>query len=239
MDRRALTAAFLLFGPACFTQGDTLNTVIPCGPAGPGERYSGLIFFEQVFSTAIASNYDGAAGPIRFSGIGIEAADNYDLTKHFGSYYTIGLRHVGYISEKSDLERRAKYRTWNLSLGAGLKLGRMQHGLFFLGYSIELPFHYRERFFLDKEQEEIMGEWFSRRTPTLSHAIVAGYQFPFGVSVKGMFYLSRFHRVDFTALDDGTTTHPYAGMDNHLVSLSIQFLLLQQPEAILHEPRPK
>lgn len=176
-----------------------------------------------------------AVGPVRFSCIGFTQAGNYDLNRHFGYFMYGGWRHVGYIRDLPHTDIRYKYRTWNFTLGGGIKLGNMGRGCFFLGYAAELPFNYRERRFEDGDRVDRFSEWFSKRTPALSHAVLFGYQTPYVITIKCMVYLNHFHRATFSEYRDDATVFPYAGLDTRVVSLSLELGLFQWLEPDAHE----
>jgi hypothetical protein len=192
--------------------------------AKPRIGYDSGYPLELMFSSAIDPDRPGELpGPLRFTGLGFEMATNYDFNRCFGSYFLVGYRHVGYIRDVAGTDTTYKYRTWNLSLGGGVKLGRMHYGLFFLGYLMELPFNYRERMFVGDKREDAFNEWFSKRTPRLSHAVMFGYQFPVGVSIKTLYYLNTMHRRSY----DGGGTRPYGSRNEHVVSISVEITLFR------------
>lgn len=162
---------------------------------------------------------DGLAGPVRFTPLCLEVYGNYDRTKHFGYYIGFGYRQVGYINTEDSL--RMKFRTWNVALPIGIKLGNMQRGTFFLGYRLEWPFHYRERTFLEDGRILSRAEWFSKRIPAFSHGVEAGYQFRNGLAIRFEYYLNPFHRTSFQETVDDVRVKPYAGRDVHLIGISI------------------
>jgi hypothetical protein len=156
--------------------------------------------------------------------LGLEGSENYDLSRHFGTFIGYGLRHVGYIRQVPDSALRFKYRTWDLGLSAGFKIGRMQQGLFFAGYTVEWPFNYKEKKFVDGQKEDKFNEWLSQRTPTFSHALFFGYQArsPWKAMLKVMFYLNQFHNTSFSEEIDGVVVRPYQTFNEQLVSVSLQ-----------------
>ncbi|MFN6116125.1 MAG: hypothetical protein ACK46C_09615 [Flavobacteriales bacterium] len=58
----------------------------------------------------------------------------------------------------------------------GIKLGTMNGGLFFAGYSFEWPFNYKEKEFLNETKEDTFVVWVSDRTQPFHQAVMAGFQ---------------------------------------------------------------
>lgn len=181
-------------------------------------HYVGAFIPELVFSSA----QDGRStvDPVRFTPLCLEFFLNNDASDHFGTYWSMGYRQVGYIKQLED-GSRMKFRTWNLSIGLGAKAGNMQRGLFFGGYRLEWPFNYRERRVDNDEVTDVKSAWISKRTPTFSHVLECGYQFRFGLAVRFDYYLNPFHRSSFAETVDGVRVQPYSGWDDHLIALTL------------------
>lgn len=137
---------------------------------------------------------------------------NYDLSNSFGLFTGIAIRNVGFIYENPmDILNNTKYkfRTYNLGIPVGFKVGQTEKFLFFAGYEIEFPFEYKEKEFLNEDKEDKDVIWFSERVEQVQHSVLAGIQFKYGATLKFKYYLTNFHNRDYVSLTDGVQTKPY------------------------------
>jgi hypothetical protein len=137
---------------------------------------------------------------------------NYDLSNSFGIFTGMAIRNVGFIYENpmdSLNNTKYKFRTYNLGIPIGFKVGQTEKFLFFAGYEIEFPFEYKEKEFLNEDKEDKDVIWFSDRVEQVQHSVLAGIQFKHGATLKFKYYLTNFHNRDYVSLTDGVQTKPY------------------------------
>jgi len=167
---------------------------------------------------------------------------NYDLNDYFGLNAGLGIRNVGFIAkadsidlEDGDIDRK-KYRTYNLGIPIGFKVGRLDQDnplFLFAGYEIEFPFHYKEKEFDGGDKLRKRTDWFSDRTEDFQQSVFAGVQVPGGFSLKVKYYLTDFFNPDFseTITVDGedaqTLSRPYENFNARVFYFSITWFPFQ------------
>ena len=156
------------------------------------------------------------------------AMANYDLGYHFGLFAGISIGNIGFIYALPDTSLRFKFRTYNIGVPVGFKVGNMNEGLFFAGYEFEVPVNYKEKRFENERKEDKFNVWFSDRTEPYFHAVFAGYQFWNGICLKVKYYITNFHNEDFESSKDGITSKPYEGLKANIFSLSMGIDLFRQ-----------
>lgn len=184
---------------------------------------------ELIFSFADVNAAGSNQGSIlRFSPVfNFQNWVNIDKSDHLGFFTGLSVRNVGFITDVSATTRK-KYRTYNLGIPVGIKIGNLSDKFLFFGYEIELPFHYKEKTFVDENKTDKITTWFSSRTPTFTHSLMAGIQLPYGATIKFKYYLANFFNEGFTADDgNGGTFQPYAGTDVNVFYFSLNFGLLK------------
>ncbi|MDL2240084.1 hypothetical protein LJC69_00495 [Bacteroidales bacterium OttesenSCG-928-K22] len=161
---------------------------------------SGLEF---PFSLPSLDVYGGNKGTVlRFAPwINIQESVNFDITNGFGFFAGLTLKNVGFIYKLEDpstqdpsfakTEIRKKFRTYNLGVPVGIKLGSFDKFFFYGGYEIEVPMHYKEKTFIDGNKE-ISREWFSGKTPDFIHSFFLGVEFPYSINLKFKWYITPF-----------------------------------------------
>lgn len=177
-------------------------------------------------------NYKGdeAGSVIRFSPVvNIQNYLNIDKTDHFGLFTGLSIRNVGFIYDVPDQPGvRMKYRTYNLGIPVGIKIGNLNGKFLFAGYELELPFNYKEKLFIDENKEDKNVIWFSDRVPNFYHSVMVGIQMPYGATLKFKYYLTNFFNKDFEATDDqGLRYKPYENSDYNVFYFSLSFGLLK------------
>ncbi|HKK40729.1 MAG TPA: outer membrane beta-barrel protein [Cryomorphaceae bacterium] len=175
---------------------------------------------------------------------------NYDVNSHFGLNAGVGFRNVGFIvkgdaidPENIEIDRK-KYRTYNLGIPLGFKVGRLDQGkplFLFAGYEFEFPFHYKEKQFDGGDKLRKRTDWFSDRTADLQQAVFVGIQLPEGFSLKAKYYLTDFFDPDFSetlSLGDASENvlvKPYENFNAQVFYLSITWFPFQDLEYTLHK----
>jgi hypothetical protein len=184
--------------------------------------YSG----EMIFSLADVDDHGQEGNSLlRWSPvINLQGYANRDFSEHFGFYTGLAVRNVGYILDKytsptDSLVYKKKFRTYNLGIPIGIKVGNLSKVFFFAGYDIEFPFAYKEKTFDDVNKEKFSG-WFSDRYEAIQHGPHIGVQFRQGLDVKFKYYVSEFHNQDFT---ENTGVKPYSGLESHIFYFSLSW----------------
>jgi hypothetical protein len=152
---------------------------------------------------------------------------NMDMSRHFGLFTGLAFRNVGYIYDdytnpQTLLVNKKKFRTYNLAIPVGFKVGNLDKMFLFAGYELEFPFHYKEKTFDGGDKINKITGWFSNRYEPIQHGFLAGIQFQGGASLKFKYYLSEFHNQDFT---EGSGTKPYAGLKSNIFYFSLNYYL--------------
>lgn len=183
---------------------------------------------EIIFSTAfIESDSADIENILRWSPVfNYMGRINYDFTKFLGFDIGLGFRNVGFIAKfpGSEPDLKKKFRTYNLGLPIGIKIGDLnQENPFFLfaGVELEMPFHYKEKTFEDGDKNDKITGWFSDRTERFTQSAYAGVQFPNGISIKFKYYLQNFFNKDYTFVKDDIITKPYADFDAQVFYFSL------------------
>ena len=168
---------------------------------------------EMIFSFATIDNQGNDQGNImRWAPVlNLQGMFNIDFNDYAGVFTGLAVRNVGFIYENPlDINNaKYKYRTYNLGIPVGFKVGKLDKFLFFGGYEIEFPFVYKEKVFINEDKEDKDVIWFSDRVEPVQHSLLAGIQFPYGPTLKFKYYLSNFHNRDYIAMVDGIETKPY------------------------------
>jgi hypothetical protein len=150
---------------------------------------------------------------------------NYDISRHFGLYTGLAVRNQGFIYQVPDTNVRSKYRTYDLGIPVGFKLGRMNHVLFYAGYGLELPFNYKEKRFENGKRVERFNVWFSDRNSTFYQSVFFGVQGPGGGTLTVRYYPTNFHNRDFSETIKGVTTQPYSHLRSNILAVSFGYAL--------------
>ena len=169
---------------------------------------------------------------VRFAPVvNVQQTINKDMSDKFGLFLGLSVNNVGFIYDVPESDYRYKFRSYNLGLPVGIKVGTMNGGLFFAGYSVEWPFNYKEKEFLNETKEDKFVVWVSDRTLPFHQAVMAGFQLGNGTTLKLKYYLTNFHNEDFseTQVIDGVSTSvkPYDGLKANIIQLSLGFALFK------------
>lgn len=199
---------------------------------------------ELIFSLAnITDNGSEEGSVLRFSPVvNIQNWVNIDKSDHFGIFSGLSIRNVGFIYDVPDNSPvkydypnetgvRKKFRTYNLGIPFGVKLGNLDDKFLFVGYELEIPLNYKEKTFINDDKENKDNIWFSSRVNTFNHSIMAGVQLPYGATLKFKYYLTNFFNKDFSASDgQGGSFKPYENVDVNVFYFSLSFGLLKNAD---------
>jgi hypothetical protein len=184
---------------------------------------------EMIFSFAnIKDQGVSASSNLRWAPVlNLQSILNRDINQNFGLFSGIALRNVGYIYDnytnpEDETVYKKKFRSYNLGIPIGIKIGDLDNLFFYGGYEVELPFIYKEKTFDGDAKESTISGWFSTREKLFQHGVMAGIQFPRGINVKFKYYLSEFHNQNYA---DAAGIKPYAGLNSHVFYVSLNFIL--------------
>ena len=186
---------------------------------------------ELIFSFAnVEQNGNSESSTMRFSPVfNLQVMLNQDMNKNFGLFTGLAVRNVGYIMNdykdpSNNLFYKKKFRTYNLGLPLGFKVGDLDKTFFYGGYEIEMAFTYKEKTYEGGDKIDKISGWFSDRNELFQHGFLAGVQFPRGVNLKFKYYLSEFHNQDYTT---NAGIKPYGGLKSNIFYVSINFFLFK------------
>lgn len=147
---------------------------------------------------------------------------NYNFSKSAGLFAGLAIRNVGYIADDPfNEDTRYKYRTYNLGIPIGIKVGNMDKFFVYGGYEIEFPFHYKEKKFVDNDKVDKLTGYFSDRVNPVQQSWMVGLEIPHGINLKFKYYWTEFHNKDYTYTDDGVVTKPYENRTDNIFYFSI------------------
>lgn len=155
---------------------------------------------------------------------------NKDISEHIGIYGGLSVLNVGYIYDgytdpANQVTYKKKFRTYNLAIPVGLKVGNLDGVFVFGGYSVEFPFVYKEKTFDNGDKIGKITGWFSNRPEPVQHGFHVGMQLPEGLTINFKYYLSELHNQDFT---DGGGLKPYEGLESHIFYFSLSYKMLSK-----------
>lgn len=184
---------------------------------------------ELIFSFANINYKGNETGSIlRFSPVvNIQNWINIDQTENFGWFSGLSVRNVGFIYEPPDQTGiKKKYRTYNIGIPVGIKVGNLSNRFLFAGYELEIPVHFKEKTF-ENEDKTKNSVWFSKQVNTFQHSLMAGVQLPYGATLKFKYYLTNFFDKKYTRSDG---TKPYENSDYNVFYFSLSFGLLKNDD---------
>ena len=192
---------------------------------------------EMIFSFATIDNEGDESGNImRWSPVfNFQGMLNADLSDHVGLFTGLAIRNVGYIYDNykmlndvgDEINVKKKFRTYNLGLPVGIKIGNMKKSFIYGGYEIEFPFHYKEKTFIDEKKDKLTS-WFSNRVEQFQHGFLVGIQLPYGANIKFKYYLSSFHNTDY--VESSTSSKPYENLNVNVFYFSLNFNLFKDTD---------
>jgi len=190
---------------------------------------------EMIFSFAnIKDNGKSESSIMRWAPvINVQCMVNKDMNTHIGLFSGLAFRNVGYIYDhykmagqegQPDYTVKKKFRSYNLGIPVGIKLGNLDKMFLYAGYEIELPFIYKEKTFDGSDKTDKITGWFSDREELFQHGFFAGVQFPYGLNLKFKYYLSEFHNQDYV---ESNGNKPYKGLESQIFYFSLSTFLFK------------
>ena len=126
---------------------------------------------------------------------------NMDISNNFGIFIGVAVRNVGFIADDPDNpDVKKKFRTYNLALPVGIKVGNLKGTFVYAGFDVEYAFNYKEKTFMFGDKEEKDVYWFTDRVNQFQYGVAFGVQFFRGSNLKFKYYLSEFFNPDRTDL---------------------------------------
>jgi hypothetical protein len=196
---------------------------------------------EMIMSWAdMTDNTQSVNSNFRFAPvINIQSFFNVDFNEHFGLFTGLAVRNVGYIygnytltttnaasvTTTKTLEKR--FRSYNIGIPIGFKLGNLNKAFIYAGYELEIPFLYKEKTYDGGDKTDKITGWFSNRQQSFYNSVLVGVQFPYGLNVKFKYYLTEFHNEGFTAADG---SKPYAGLKSNVFTIALSALIFKDTE---------
>lgn len=181
---------------------------------------------EMIFSFAnIKDKGQKESSNLRWSPVfNIQSLRNHNFGQYFGLFYGIGIRNVGFIYETPNSDTMHKYRTYNVGIPVGIKLGKMDGFFIYGGYEFETPFHYKEKLFISDKKEEVSGYWFNHKfVQGVNHALFAGINFKRGFNIKFKYYLNNFFNKDATRTVAGVQVKPFQNLDVNVFYIALDW----------------
>lgn len=187
---------------------------------------------ELIFSFATIDNAGNDNGNIvRFSPFfNFQNLVNFDPGSNIGFFTGLDLRNVGFIYDVPNSTIRKKFRSYNIGIPVGIKLGNMGGSFIYGGYEIEFPINYKEKTFVNEAKTDKFNVWFSNRQPAFYSTFMAGIQFKHGANLKFKYYLTGFFNKDYTEINNGTEIKPYENIDVNVFYISLCFNLFKNTD---------
>lgn len=186
---------------------------------------------EIIFSLAdIEDDGVGQSSTLRFAPvINLSTMLNIDMTSNFGLFTGLAVRNVGYIYDNyydysENATYKKKFRSYNLGVPLGFKIGNLDRTFLYAGYEVELAFLYKEKTFEGGDKINTITGWFSDRQQLFQHGFLVGVQFPYGANLKFKYYLSEFHNRDFVNSND---VKPYEALNSNIFYFSLNMFLFK------------
>lgn len=194
---------------------------------------------EVIFSLAdIEQGGVSQSSTLRFAPvINLSSMLNRDVTDRFGLFTGLAVRNVGYIYDNyddfaEDATYKKKFRSYNLGVPLGFKVGDLDRMFIYAGYEVEVAVHYKEKTFEGGDKIDKITGWFSDRQDIFQHGFLVGIQFPKGANLKFKYYLSDFHNQDFV---DGSGNKPYEGLNSQVFYFSLNMMLFRNVEFYMYD----
>lgn len=153
---------------------------------------------ETIFSLPMFTDSGQGGGVLRFAPVfNVQFMMNNDFSQSAGVYTGLALRNVGFIADDPSIaNRRRKFRTYNLGIPLGLKLGKMNGMLVYVGADFEYAFNYKEKVFESGSKTGKSVTWFGNQHRQFITAGHVGFQFDKGFNLKFKYYLQGFFNPD-------------------------------------------
>jgi hypothetical protein len=191
---------------------------------------------EMIFSFAnIEDNGHKESSVLRWAPVfNVQSMWNSDINEHFGVFTGLAVRNVGFIYDNYSATRmngetavgtyKKKFRTYNVGIPVGFKIGNLNKMFLYAGYEIEFPFLYKEKTFDGDDKIDKITGWFSDRNEWFQHGLLVGVQFPYGLNLKFKYYFSELLNQDYA---ESNGNKPYAGLKANVFYFSLSSSLFK------------
>ncbi len=180
---------------------------------------------EMIFSFAnITKNGNDVESKLRWSPVfNAQGLVNYDFSNRFGFFHGLAVRNVGFIYDQS-ADTMKKFRTYNLGIPLGIKLGNLDNGLFIYGgYEFEVPIAYKEKTFVNDDKKDKIVVWFSNRTEWFTQSLFVGLNLPGGANIKFKYYINQFFNKNYTENVNGVQTKPFENFNANVFYIALDY----------------
>lgn len=155
---------------------------------------------------------------------------HYNFSRGFGIFSGLGIKNIGFIDKYNNPDSTVIRRNYTIGIPLGLKFGNMSGTYAMIGGGIDIPFWYKEKGFVKRNDKVKMNEAFSQRSATVLPYVFVGARFHPGVYVKAVYYPTNFMNPDFKETVNGITVQPYKDFNVNLMMLSVGFDLPYRPK---------
>ncbi|MCU0441866.1 MAG: hypothetical protein MUE96_05660 [Bacteroidia bacterium] len=182
---------------------------------------------EMIFSFArIVKSGNEVSSNLRWSPVfNLQGLVNYDVGQSFGFFHGLAVRNVGFIYDVPGTDTLKKFRTYNVGIPLGIKLGNVKDNGFFVygGYEFEIPFNYKEKTFVSERKVDKFSLWFSNRTEWYTQSVFVGFNFPKGFNIKFKYYLNQFFNQQFKETSNGVQSMPFQNFDANVFYIALDW----------------
>lgn len=155
---------------------------------------------------------------------------HYNFNRNFGLISGLGIKNLGFIQKVNNPDSTVIRRNLTIGIPLGLKFGDMFGTYGMIGGGVDIPFWYKEKGFVKRNDKDKFNEPFSQRTATVLPYVFVGARFHPGVFVKATYYPTNFMNPDFTETVNGAAVKPYEGYKVNLFMLSVGFDITYRPK---------
>lgn len=201
--------------------------------------YFGLNMDSYLLSSSSLEKGGGASGtPLsneitvpRFTGfLHIGTTAHYNFSRNFGLLSGLGIKNIGFIEKVNNPDSTIIRRNYTIGIPLGLKIGDMFGTYAMIGGGVDIPFWYKEKGFVKRNDKHKESEWFSQRTAAVLPYVFVGARFHPGVYVKATYYPTNFMNADYATTVNGVTVKPYDTYNVNLFMLSLGFDISYRPK---------
>jgi hypothetical protein len=193
---------------------------------------------ELIFSWANIEQTGATPDPtIRFMPvINLQSMLNKDVSQKFGLFTGLALRNVGfrmnnYLNPENGQLYEKAFRSYNIGVPIGIKLGNLDRAFLYAGYEIEMGFLYKEKTYENNDKIDKITGWFSDRQNMWLSSAMVGVQLPYGANIKFKYYLTDLLNQNYTAAGG---VKPYAGLKANVLYVSLSFMLFKNADVYLY-----
>ena len=201
--------------------------------------------YDMILSFVQLDAYDSNKGQLaRFSPwFNLQENANFDVSNILGFTAGASIKNIGFIyriSDPSTIDNtfattsiKKKFRTYNFGIPVGIKFGNLKSFYFMGGYELEFPLTYKEKTFKGNNKIKYDNEWFSNKTPSISHSLYFGIQFPYHFGVNFKYYLTEFFDGNCKDLVHDIPTIEYKDLHAHVFYVSLTYDIFRNTHTYL------